>query len=413
MRNGLLLGAASITLAACGGGGGAGPETAGSVAPGAPVVNANVHTFVRPTLAKTYEAIGSTQHFEYETRSDRDNQTSQLYAGDANKVRDSGINITYDPRDAIFDISITRPKGVTTSSLRFQDPVHRTAFGGNSEPQVGVPPTAAEKGIQYLEAGSSTGDAISRNGSYPIGSPGFKATLNTFFYQKPGTTTQYVTYGGFVRNDITATRVTETEYDANGAPALNPDGTTKTRQYVKNAYAFDRAVFAWGERTDGGAVPRTGSATFSGDMLATMVYNNRLDEDATAPTYFQWLTGTNTTVVDFAKSSVSTTLNGTINTPAMDANTSGIFTVPGGSTFTASGTATIDMLNTGGFTGSFSDARIRTPGATGDTAIAIAGSSIDGTFFGPAAQEIGAGFRIVGGTPDERIDILGTFTGKK
>ena len=97
----------------------------------------------------------------------------------------------------------------------------------------------------------------------------------------------------------------------------------------------------------------------------------------------------------------------------MDATTDGIHTIPGGSTFTATGNATIDLLNTGGFTGRFNDARIRTPGAGSDTVVAIAGSSMDGAFFGPQGQEIGAGFRIVGGTPDQRIDILGAFTGKK
>ena len=43
----------------------------------------------------------------------------------------------------------------------------------------------------------------------------------------------------------------------------------------------------------------------------------------------------------------------------------------------------------------------------------IAGSSIDGAFYGPNGVELGGGYRIVGGTPDERIDILGTFVGQR
>jgi hypothetical protein len=47
----------------------------------------------------------------------------------------------------------------------------------------------------------------------------------------------------------------------------------------------------------------------------------------------------------------------------------------------------------------------------------IAGSSLDGAFYGPGGSaeklEVGGGFRIVGGTPDQRIDIMGAFTGKK
>ncbi|MDB5710610.1 MAG: transferrin binding protein-like solute binding protein, partial [Sphingomonas bacterium] len=48
-----------------------------------------------------------------------------------------------------------------------------------------------------------------------------------------------------------------------------------------------------------------------------------------------------------------------------------------------------------------------------DFPLVIAGSSIDGAFDGPNGEELGAGFRIVGGTPDQRIDILGVLTGKK
>ena len=40
-------------------------------------------------------------------------------------------------------------------------------------------------------------------------------------------------------------------------------------------------------------------------------------------------------------------------------------------------------------------------------------SSIDGSFYGPNAVEVGGSFRIVGGVPDQRVDILGAFTGAK
>ena len=329
MRTYLLLGATSFALAACGGGAGAGPEAVGSVAP--PTINGDVHSFVKPTTPKLYNAVGGVQHYQYETRSDRSGQTQQLYAADANTVRDGGITVNYNPRDAIFEVQINRANAVSNNAARFQDPNHRTAFGGNSEPQVGVPPTAAEKGIQYLEAGSATGDYVAPANAYPVGGPGFKMSVNTFFYQKPGTTTSYVTYGGYVRNDINTVRVTETVYDAAGQPLVDANGKTVTREYLKNAYALDRAVFAWGEQTDSGAVPRTGSATYSGDLLATMVYNDQLDIDRTTPSYFQWITGTNTTVVDFTALTVKTTLNGTVNAPALDAYTSGAYTIAAGS----------------------------------------------------------------------------------
>ena len=409
MRTYLMLGTAAFALAACGGG--AGPETAGSVAP--PVANGEVHSFVKPTVAKSYEAIGAVQHFEYETRSDRDGQSGQLYAGDAGTARDSGISITYDPRDAVFDIKISRAKGVVDNSVRFQDPLHRTAFGGKQEPQAGVPPTAAEKGIQYLEAGSASGDHVRSPTDYPVGSPDFKMSLGTFFYQKPGTTTRYVTYGGFVQNTLSTQAVVETVFGPDGQPLTDANGDTVTRKYLKNFYDLDRAVFAWGERTTPGATPRTGTGTFTGDMLAVMVYNDGIDRDLSSPTYFQWITGTNQTVVDFAALTVKTTLNGVVSAPALDAYTSGQFAIAAGSIFTATGAATIDIANRGGFTGSFGDARFRALGGGADTVMTIAGSSLDGAFFGPAAEEIGGGFRIVGGTPDERIDLTGAFTGKR
>lgn len=409
MRTIFLLGTAAFALAACGGG--AGPETAGSVAP--PTGQGDVHSFVKPTVAKSYAAVGGVQHYEYQTRSDRDTQTAQLYAADASTVRNSGITINYDPRDAIFDVSINRAPATVANSVRFQDPNHRTAFGGNNEPQVGVPPTAAEKQIQYLEAGSQTGDAVFPAGAYPVGTPGYKRTLNTFFYQKPGTTTRYVTYGGFVRNDFTTERVTETLYDAAGQPLVDASGKTVTRQYLRNGYRLDRAVFAWGEQTTASAIPRGGTGTYNGDMLATMVYNDQLDANAGSPTYFQWITGTNRTVVDFGAQTVTTTLNGVVDGPAFDAFTTGAFSMAAGSQFSAKGTATVDLSNVGGFVGRFTDVTFRAPGSTVDRALTIGGSSIDGAFFGPAGEEIGAGFRIVGGTPDQRIDILGAFTGKK
>jgi hypothetical protein len=412
MRNFILLVTTAASLAACGG---AGPETVGSIAAG-PVsgVSTDPHSFVKPTQVKTYDAVGSTQHYEYQTRSDGNGQGGQLYAGDANAVRDSGISVTYNPRDAIFDIAINRPKANVNTSTRFQDPAHRTDFGGNSEPQVGVPPIDPGKQIQYLQAGSASGNIIAPegNGRYVQGNAGFTSAIHTFFYQKPGTTTQYVTYGGYVDNRISTEQVTENVTDANGQPVNGPDGQPLTRKYLVNKYALDRAVFAWGERTDNGAVPRSGTASYRGDMLATMVYNDQLDVDASTPTYFQWITGSNTTSVDFGALTVKTTMTGTVNAPALDANTSGQYSVPGGSTFTATGAGSIDLVGTGGFVGSFSEAKITPPTGAIDP-VTIAGSSFDGAFFGPKAQEVGGGFRIVGGTPDQRVDIHGVFTGKQ
>jgi hypothetical protein len=162
-------------------------------------------------------------------------------------------------------------------------------------------------------------------------------------------------------------------------------------------------------------VPTSGSGTYTGSMLATMVYNPTLDTSQSYPNFFQWISGTSTTTVNFATGAVGLTLNGIVGRAALDYQTTPqLAALAQGTTFTATGTATIDLVRTGGFTGQFQTARFgATTRADLSPIVNIAGSSIDGAFFGPAAQELGGGFRIVGGNPDERIDIVGAFKGVK
>ena len=399
-------------LAACGGD--TGVQTVGSAAPptGSTATPTPTHTFVVPTDTKTYEAIGAVQHYQYSTRSDGSGQSDQLYAGDANTVRDSGISVTYNPRDAIFELTISRPLAeVSVTAFRFQDPAHRTAFGGSASPQAGVPQLAASKDIRYLESGSGSGaqltggtyyTAAAAASDYVVGDVGYSSTSSTFFYQKPGTKTNYVTYAGFVRNTVSAT-----EQQDNATSPL----------YLRQTYSFDRGAFVFGERTANSAVPRTGSGTYTGDMLATMIYNPTLDDPSPYPSYFQWIEGTQDTTINFATLSVMSNFSGVVKGPTRDAYTNGLAMLANGTTFSAYADATIDLVNKGGFTGTFGCAAFGAACVRGSALpagrITIAGSSIDGAFFGPNGEEIGGGFRIVGGTPDQRIDILGTFTGKK
>ncbi|MBR0551313.1 transferrin-binding protein-like solute binding protein [Stakelama marina] len=405
-RNLIVLGCATA-LAACGGG--TGPQTVGGSAP--PTAggsgSGDTHSFVNPTEAKTYEAIGGVHHYEYYTDSNKTVQRGQLYAGDANTARDSGISVAYDPRDAIFELTISRPNAQVSTDGRFQDPAHRTDFGGAKEPQAGVPNLDPAKNIQYLQFGSGSGSQLptgspyytagAAQSDYVVGARDYTSDTYSFFYQKPGTTTQYVTYAGYVHNQVSASEI----QDDPASPS-----------YLREQYHLDRGAFVFGERTTNANVPKTGSGTFTGDMIATMVFNPDLDTNAGAPTYFQWIDGSQTTTVDFGALSVKSDFTGTVLAPSIDAYTSGASSMPAGSTFSASAQATIDLVNKGGFTGSFTSAKFERPGMS-DFTVNIAGSSIDGAFFGPNGEEIGGGFRIVGGTPDERIDILGAFTGKK
>jgi hypothetical protein len=239
----------AVLLSACGGD--TAPQTVGGVAPpsgSTPTPTptpTSAHTFLNPTETKTYEGIGAVQHFEYFTQSNNapdplpgqqrqeGRQRGQLYAGDANTVRNSGITITYNPRDAIFDMTIARPAGIVNiANFRFQDPAHRTDFGDAREPQAGVPDLnaapAGDHRIQYLQAGGFSGNPLSPadpyaddgwttfNSDYAVGAKGFTYSVSTFFYQKNNATTgtKYVTYAGFVRNQVTATE----EQPASTAP---------------------------------------------------------------------------------------------------------------------------------------------------------------------------------------------------
>jgi hypothetical protein len=410
---------ASSTLSACGGAGNqtvgsaSTPAAAGGGTPGtgAGTTPGSGHTFIAPTEVKTYAGIGGVHSFKYKTNNIGANplpvgvqgtssQYGQLYAGDATTARNSNISITYNPRDAIFDLTINQPLGNVNQTTRFQDPAHRTDFGGASQPQDGVPDLSAN-GVQYLENGSGSGTLDydrSQSNIFPIGTDGASVTRSTFFYQKPGTPTKtkYVTFAGFVRN-------------ATSTALVVPSSGSS---YIEQSNTLERAAFAYGERSSNSGVPTTGTGTYSGDMIGTLVFNPLLDTDATAPTYFQWLSGTSRTTIDFAANTFAISLNGSVTAPGFDVYTTRVFSLPAGSTFAAAGAGRIDLVTAGGFLGQFNSASFTYPDRTIFN-LNIAGSSVDGAFFGPAANEVGGGFRIVGGTPDERIDILGTFVGAK
>ncbi len=426
----LLTATALTTLSACSGGDtksvSATAATVGSSAAGTTTASTDVYAqFVSPTAARTYSGIGASQVYSYLT-DDRtpSNGTTGLtgsrgqqgptYAGNASTVRDSKISIAYDPRSAVFTLSVTDPMSNATANTRFQDPASRTAFGGAVEPQWGVDDFATYAGIgananiKFLQAGD--GDPLSPYGRSGTGfvSPGNNTTppdgdasatyqAATLFYETPGSSTKYVSLAGYVRNALSWADVTA--------------GTALIKQ---TSWKLERGAFAYGIQTDNAAVPKTGSGTYTGNMIATMVFNPTLDAVNNYPTYFQWISGTSSTTVNFATNSVSLRLDGIVGAPKFDRFTTPFQSaIAAGTTFTASGTATINLINTGGFTGQFQSASFGATTEGSNPVVNVVGSSIDGAFFGPAAEEVGGGFRIVGGNPDQRIDIAGAYKGKK
>lgn len=408
MRTYLLL-ASTALLAACGGGG---TQEISSTPPPASGP-ATTHSFVAPTDVKTYVGIGGSQVYQYLT-DDREccDQQGETYAGDATTVRDSNISITYDPRDAIFTLSVQDAKSGATARTRFQDPASRTDFGGAHEPQWGTP-RLTNSNISYLQSGdgdprspylySGTGTIDpGDNNTPPDGDPGSSYQGTSFFYLKPGAETKYVTFAGYARNAYT---FTETQI---GTELVNTID-----------HKLERGAFAYGELTDNKAVPTTGTGAYRGSMLASMIFNPTLDGQdvggsTVLPSYFQWIEGSAALNVDFAKNAFDLALTGTVLAPQIDTYTGPKSAViAAGAAFNANGKGTINLVNFGGFKGQMDAAWFVNPNGGARRDVTIAGSSIDGAFYGPKGEEAGGGFRIVGGKPDERIDILGAFVGSK
>ncbi len=407
----LVLLACTTMLAACGG---AGPQSAGTSAPpagaggGGNVAGGGggndgtlVHTFVDPTEPKSYTAVGSSHSYQYLVENPGTagaGQGAQLYQGDASTVRNSGLTIAFNPRDAIFDVSFRNGLAGTSTESRFQDPLHRTDFGGAIEPQIGTPNLGSAQwnipDINYLEAGSLSNVFTSVPGEFAFDlidrAQGGSYNVATFFYQTPGSETQYVTFAGYLRNQAAVS------YD-------------EDNDIIRQTSTYERGAFAYGELTSSSSVPATGTGTFTGRMLASMVFNDQPGTLGNSDTYFQWVAGQATASVDFGANTFALSLEGTAGAPLFD-GTSRRQSVLEGAQFRANGGGDINLVTAGGWFGQFNEAWFVNPGGA-RLNLVIAGSSIDGAFYGPNAEELGGGYRIVGGTPDERIDILGTFVG--
>lgn len=388
-----------LALAACGGGGGGSSvEGLGSVAPPAavtptpatgtstptpsptptssvptiPAVNVGTLTptptpastnLLDVTAATDFAVVGGFQSLMVGGTTG-----GSLYRGNANTVAGTTSKINYSPRDGVFTLTMAEATAGVSRTTRFQDPAHRTDSPERSIPQL--------TGFNYVSAYEDNNDS-------------------TFFYQRPGSTgVQYVSLGGFGRTTIdpsTGDRVTE------------------------------QAAFVFGQRTAQLQIPISGAGTYRGDFLATMI-GTKFNEGGRV-SVFQWLVGTSTVNVNFGSSTVGLALNGKVLDAAIknDAIANSSLNIPGGSTFTAEGSAKIDLLRTGGFSGGFSTAGftingravpIEFVGVNPGSNVAGA-SSIDGTFYGPNAVNVGGSFRIIGGTPDQRVDVLGAFNGAK
>lgn len=380
-----------LALAACGGD--TRPATVGSSAPpsgsggsgggvgsGGSSPTPTPANFLDVSTQTSFDALGSFQALNQTTTAAG---TATVYTGNAATVNAPSGTISYNPRDAVFTLTIADSTANVNRDLRFQDPAHRVEFTPAEFAAKQIPNL---NGFNYLQVFDGV-------------------TTPIFFYQRPGTQTNYVSLGGYSRT---------------------------AQDVAAGSFNAERGVFVFGQRTPTAQIPASGTGTFTGGFVASMVF----DQTGGGASYLQWVNGSSTATVDFGARTVALRVGGTVG----EAYAQGVavnptqLSVAAGSTFTASGTASINMVQGGfsgafrqnvaangstpaqnnvGFTlanGSFLGVNFASVAAGGSTAGA---SSIDGAFFGPNAVNLGGDIRIVGGVPNQRVDIMGAFTGAK
>jgi hypothetical protein len=290
----------------------------------------------------------------------------ELYTASQPIAATGGVTVNYDPRSAVFTLNYTDSVSNISGNYRFQDPAHRT-----TDLQTLASRLETNSSFRLLESGSSSPE---------------QTVAQSFFYEMPGVRTRYVSFAGFVRT--TTPTLTSEQYNSMVAALQQGQPVVP----VRTQRVTERSAVAYGFQTTVGDVPNTGTATFTGGMFAQMI-NGAFGQ-------FDTIYGTNTTQVNFQTGAITTALSGTTQS---------------GVAFVANGRANITVARSPNFAGRIDTASL------GGTAIRIAdvapggtpAGSIEGSFYGPQAAELGAAFRIVGGVPDQRLDILGAFTGAR
>ncbi len=299
------------------------------------------------------------------------------YEGSQPQNNSNEVIIDFNPRDAVYTVKADTASMVV--NVRFQDPQHRTVY------QQSLVPTMANYRYAESRAGADT-PAMNANAT--------ERDINTIFVRDVGTTaglTQYVTIAGFVGQ----------KYKENEASRASAPGTMTVG--VDFESDISRSVFAYGINTAHKDIPKSGSATYAGDMFAHVIITPRNYNTAND---LRSIVGTSSTGVDFGTGKVTTTLAGNVVGFAGDTRS-----------FAAVGSSNIfkpekDTDNSR-FIGKIDSWSFGAYNASGGIAVPTAASTVEGGFFGPKGEEVGGAFRIVGNRPDERIDILGAFAGKK
>jgi C-lobe and N-lobe beta barrels of Tf-binding protein B len=299
------------------------------------------------------------------------------YEGSQPKGSVSDVTIDFNPRDAVYSIKANTASIV--ADARLQDPQHRTVY------QQGLVPTLANYKYKESPTGKDT-PAMNANVT--------EREVNTIFVRDVGTgagQTQYVTIAGFVKQTYK-----EKEVSRPSAPETMTLGVDFDSE-------ISRSVFAYGLNTTYKDIPKSGSATYTGEMFAHVIItrqNNNTGNDLRS------IVGTSSTTVDFGSGKLNLTLGG---------NVTGFL----GDTRAFAATGAMDIFKpvkdteNSQFTGAITNWSFGAYNATNGVTVPTAASTVEGGFFGPKGEEIGGAFRIIGNRPDERIDFLGAFTGRK
>jgi hypothetical protein len=315
----------------------------------------------------------------------------EIYEGNQPITINDGFVITRDPRDATY-IVVIKGQNSIAANTRYQDPAHRTNYAGaasdfarlSAQPSVDYDLSALIPNIantEYYTSGSLSADT-------PVT---VRKTL--LFTERVGTaasSTQYVSWAAYW------------QYDANA-------------EALKRVQTLQRSSAIFGFNTLAQNVPTTGNATYNGGFYADGIDGNQ----------FYTLAGTSTFGVNFVTNKGTFGLNGSFvsagpNDPSVAPRLGQTFKAGGEFTLIrpeTAGSATSTTAPIGVFSGKVTSLALGgttyeyLPNET--KLLSFQGSSVEGGFFGPRAEEIGATFRIVGGTPNQRLDITGAATGRK
>jgi hypothetical protein len=320
----------------------------------------------------------------------------ERYGGDQPIGISSNVLVTRNPRDATFNIVIAGQDGITANN-RYQDPAHRTTAASINFQSGQGSPTSLFKvpdraSLEYYQSGSRQ-----------VSSTTTVINDQVWFFERPGTSNKYVTWAAYW-DGTTTESIQPSDY-----VSVAPDGSIKeagTRTVATFNSRLQRTAAVYGINTISKDVPKIGSAVYTGNLFANTISGGFLDT----------ILGTSSSSVNFVNDSMAFTLAGNFTS--------------NGNSFAATGIGKIDRPDTpntalnptalqplSSFRGTISTVSIAGNPLRFDSNTTALGtfqaSSVEGGFFGPGAAELGGAFRIVGGAPDARLDILGAFIGKK